>query len=413
MNNYQLTKIKQHFSKNSLPDIKSVVSGELKKLLPFIKPGARIAIAVGSRGIKDLIIIVKEVVQFIKAYEGHPFIIPAMGSHGGATADGQAAILKSYGLSEETMGVPVISSMEVLKLGRGESSVPVYMDRNAYESDGVILINRVKQHTDYHAAYESGMVKMSVIGLGKEKQASTIHEYGVYGLTVLIPLAAKEVFRTGKIIGGIAIVENAYDETMLIKALKTNEFFEQEPALLEIASINMPSLPVDNIDVLIIDQLGKNISGVGIDPNIIGRTKIYGQKEPVKPNIKAILVSDLTDATHGNAMGIGLADVITRKLYDKIDFPVTYTNIITSSFLERGKVPIVADSDRDGFDIALRSCSHINKGDERIVRIKNTLFLGEVYVSKAILKETIESKKIEVLRENVNLFRGENNFAPF
>jgi len=393
--------------------VKGEVARALIKLQPLIKPGANIALAVGSRGIKDLVIIVIAVAEFIRENNANPFIVPAMGSHGGATAEGQEGILAGYGISEKTIGIPVRSSMEVVELERQDSPVPVYMDRYAYESDGVILINRIKQHTDYHATYESGMVKMSVIGLGKEKQASAIHEYGVYGLSVLIPAVATPIFSTGKIMGGIAVVENAYDETMLIKALKTDEFFEEEPALLGIATKNMPSLPVNDFDLLIIDELGKNISGVGIDPNIIGRTKIFGQKEPDKPKIKTILVSDLTEETHGNAMGIGLADVITRKLYDKIDFPTTYTNIITSSFLERGKVPIVAETDEKAFEIALRSCGYLKKGDEKIVRIKNTLHLREVYVSQAILNEIKDSERIEIIKENVNLFGVETEFAPF
>jgi hypothetical protein len=413
MDTIYLTKIKQHFSNNSLADVKGEVSKELSKLQTFIKPGANIALAIGSRGIKDLVLIVREVAEFIKANKANPFIIPAMGSHGGATAEGQEEILAGYGISEKNLGIPVRSSMEVVEMPHGDSPIPVYMDRNAYESDGVVLINRIKQHTDYHAIYESGMVKMSVIGLGKEKQASAIHEYGVYGLSVLIPMVAKEIFLSGKILGGIAIVENAFDETMLVKALVTNQFFTQEPALLEIATKNMSSLPADDIDLLIIDQLGKDISGVGIDPNIIGRTRITGQKEPDKPNIKAILVSDLTDATRGNAMGIGLSDVITRRLYEKIDFQATYTNIVTSSFLERGKIPIVADTDKEAFGIALRSCGYLKKGEEKIIRIKNTLHLDEVYISQAILKTVLDSKSIEIIKENVNLFESDTEFAPF
>jgi hypothetical protein len=254
---------------------------------------------------------------------------------------------------------------------------------------------------------------MSVIGLGKERQAATIHEYGVYGLSELIPIVAKEIFKTGKIIGGLAVVENAYDATMLVKALGTGEFFETEPGLLEIAAGNMPSLPVDDIDVLIIDKLGKDISGVGIDPNIIGRTRIIGQKEPERPNIKGIAVLDLTDGTNGNAMGIGLADVITRRLFDKIDFAVTYTNIITSSFLERGKIPVVAETDKEAFKIALRSCGHLKRGDERIVRIKDTLHLGEVYVSKAILDEIRKSEGMEIIKENVHQFTKSEEFSAF
>lgn len=408
-----LTKIKQNFSNECLADVKGKCAEELLRLGHFIKPGNRIGIAIGSRGIKDLLLLVQETVEFIRKKEAFPFIVPSMGSHGGATDEGQREVLAGYGISEETLGVKILSSMEVAELPRGDSPVPVYMDRNAFGSDGVILINRIKLHTDYHSTYESGMVKMSVIGLGKERQASSIHEYGVFGLSELIPVVAKEIFRSGKIIGGLAVVENAYDNTMVLKALRTDEFFEKEPELLGIAKVNMPSLPADEIDVLIIDRLGKDISGVGIDPNIIGRTRIRGQEEPIRPGVKAIMVTDLTDATHGNAMGIGLADVTTRKLFNRIDFGITYKNIITSSFLERGKIPIVAETEREAFEIALRSCGHIRKGDERIVRIKDTLHLGEVYVSRAILDEIGNSNRIEILKEDVRQFEDSNEIAVF
>jgi len=396
-----------------LVNVKEEVSRELLKLRPLIKPGANIAIAIGSRGIKNLVLVVKEVAEFLKERNAHPFIIPAMGSHGDATAAGQAAILTGYGISEKTIGAPVRSSMDVVELPRGDSPNPVYMDKNAFESDGVILINRIKPHTDYHGKYESGLVKMAVIGLGKEKQALAIHRYGVFGLSDLIPSTAKHIFSTGKILGGIALVENAYDDTMLVNALKTNDFFEQEPGLLEIARKNMPSLPIDDIDVLLIDQMGKDISGVGIDPNIIGRIRISGQKEPDKPSVKAIVLSDLTEASHGNAIGVGLSDVITKKLFDKIDFSSTYTNTITSSFLERAKIPIVAANDKEAFEIALRSCGYLKEGEEKIIRIKDTLHLDELYVSKPVLDLINYSEKIESINENVKLFKSETEFALF
>ena len=413
MNAYHLTKIKQPFPHNSIADITAEVARELVKLRPFIKPDAQIAIAIGSRGIKNLVPVLKEVSKFIMEHNARPFIVPAMGSHGGASAEGQAGILASYGISEKTIGIPVRSSMEVVELAQGDSPVPVYMDKNAYQSDGVILINRIKPHTDFHSRYESGLVKMSVIGLGKEKQASAIHGYGVFGLTTLIPSAAKQVFNTGKILGGIAMVENAYDDTMFLKALKTDDFFEQEPILLDIARKNMPALPVSDIDVLIIDRMGKDISGVGMDPNIIGRTKIFGQEEPDHPTIKAIVVLDLSDDSIGNAIGVGLSDVITKTLYDKIDFSSTYSNAITSSFLERAKIPIVAGTHKEAFEIALRSCGFLKKGEEKIIRIKDTLHLGEIYVSKSILDIIDGSEKIESLKENVPLFNRDNEITPY
>ena len=413
MNNFHLTKIRQHFRNNSLVNVKSELTKELLKLRPFIKPGASIALAVGSRGIKNLTLVVKEVAEFVKENNAYPFIIPAMGSHGDSKAEGQAEILAGYGISEKTIGVPVRSLMEVVELSKGDSPVPVFMDRNAYDSDGVILINRIKPHTDFHGKYESGLVKMSVIGLGKEKQASAVHAYGVYGLSVLIPLIAKQVFSSGKILGGIALVENAYDDTMLVNALKTDELFDKELVLLDIARNNMPSFPVNDIDVLIIDQMGKDISGAGIDTNIIGRIKIAGQEEPEKPRIKAIVLLDLTDNSHGNAVGIGLADVITKKLFEKIKFSSTYKNAVTSNFLERAKIPFIAGNDKEAVEIALRSCGYLKKGEERIIRIKDTLHLDVMYISKPILDMVNGSAGIESIQENVNMFNRGNEFNPF
>lgn len=413
MNNYQLHRIKQNFIRNSLTDIKGEVRRELLKLSPLIKPGSSIAVAIGSRGIRNIELIAGEVASFIKGKSAKPFFIPAMGSHGGATSSGQEKILSGFGITETTAGAPVRSSMEVTELAQGDSPVPVFVDKNAYNADGVILINRIKPHTDFTSKHESGLIKMTAIGLGKEKGASAIHSYGVSGLTDLIPLVAEKIIATGKILGGIAIVENAYDETMMLKALKSNEFFEQEPMLLDIARKNMPSFPVDDIDVLIIDQMGKEISGVGIDPNIIGRIKITGLKEPERPRIKAIIVSDLTEMSYGNAVGIGLADVITRRLFEKINFSTTYSNASTSSFLERAKLPIVASDEREAFRLALRSCGYLKSGEEKIIRIKDTLHLDELLVSKAILDLIQDPGRIEIIDNNVNLFDSQNDFKIF
>jgi hypothetical protein len=279
------------------------------------------------------------------------------------------------------MGCAIRSSMEVVEL-RPEV---LFMDRHAWESDGVILINRIKPHTDFHGQFESGLVKMSVIGLGKEKQALAMHAWGIIGLRDMVPQVASRVVETGKILLGVGIVENAYDETAMIEAIAAKDFFAREPELLAIAKQNMPRLPVDDIDVLIIDQLGKNISGSGIDTNIIGRIRIDGQPEPSSPRIKSIVVRDLTPETHGNACGVGLADVVTRRLADKIDFKTTYTNIITSGFLERGKLPVVADSDEHALEIALRAAGCREPENARVIRIRDTLHLSDILVSPPVL----------------------------
>ena len=413
MEKYKLAKIRNHFHDNSLKDVRGTIQKELMGLSGMIKSGSSIAIAVGSRGIDNLELTVKQVVDFVQQQGGNPFIVPAMGSHGGATGDGQAEVLSGYGITETSMGVPVRTSMEVVELPKGKLNHRIFMDKNAYGSDGVILINKIKAHTDFHAIYESGLVKMAVIGLGKEHGAQAIHHYGVHGLTELIPASAKQIFAVNKILAGIALIENAYDKTMMIKAIKGNEIMSQEPKLLDIARTNRPAFPVDQIDVLIIDRMGKNISGVGMDTNIIGRIKIYGQEEPASPQIKSIVVTDLTDESHGNATGVGLADVITRRIFDKIDFEITYKNISTSGFLERGKIPFVAENDYEALNLALRNCGDVLPGKERMIRIVDTLHLDELYVSDAILNELTNNPQIELVQKNVHVFDEHQTLIPF
>jgi hypothetical protein len=303
--------------------------------------------------------------------------------------------------------------METVGIEGWKGPNQLFMDKLAWQSDGVFLINKVKPHTDFRGVYESGLVKMAVIGLGKEKGALDIHKFGVYGLSHLLEGSARHVFSTGKILGGIAIIENAYDETMLIRALYAEEIFEEEPKLLKLAKDNRPSFPLGKFDVLTIDRMGKDISGVGIDTNIIGRLRIHGQEEPASPEINAIMVTDLTDASHGNATGVGLADVITKRLFDKIDLKITNTNIITSSFLERGKIPLVAETDEKALAYALRSCGFMKPGKEKIIRIRDTLHMDEMYVSEAILREVINKSGIEVMGTAEAIFNTDGKMKDF
>jgi len=409
----KVVKIRQRFDSDRLADTEAALLNELQRMKPLIRPAATIAIAVGSRGIADLKVIVRATVEFVKAQGAYPFIVPAMGSHGGATAAGQAEILAGYGITKQSVGAPVRSSMEVVSLPQGSSAIRVFMDRHAAESDGVILINRIKPHTDYHGRYESGLVKMCVIGLGKHEQALEVHRYGVRGLTELMPLAAKQILATGKILMGIGIVENAYDETMAVRALRAEEIMVHEPGLLETARSNMPKLPVEKMDVLIVDRIGKDINGVGLDPNIIGRLRIRGQAEPTSPDIKAVVVCDLTDNSHGNSLGMGLADVTTKRLYDKTDFAAVYENVYTSTFLERAKVPVVAPNSEKAISFAVRSCGPIPDRKLRIMRIRDTLHLDELYVSQAILEELGCRKDISIVGEAVDLFDGEGELTAF
>ncbi|MBL8206885.1 MAG: DUF2088 domain-containing protein [Blastocatellia bacterium] len=409
MNEYLFTKIRQQFAREALADIEQTVHQQVTAKLQIV-PGANIAITVGSRGINNIARIAKATADAVKACGGAPFIIPAMGSHGGATAEGQREILASYGVTEEAMECPIRSSMEVVEIDSSGLEMKIFMDKHGYESDGVILLNRIKPHTAFHGDYESGLVKMSVIGLGKERLANEIHRFGVHGLTTIMPAAARRIFSTGKIVLGVGLVENAYDETAIIEALTPAEILTREPELLAIAKKLMPSFPLREIDVLIIDKLGKNISGSGMDPNIIGRMKVPGTPEPEYPKTKVIVVTDITDASHGNACGIGLADVTTRRLLNKVDWDVTYTNAVTSGFYEHTMLPVVAATDLQAFEWGIRA-SHDPYKPKKIVRITDTLHVSEMYVSDAALNEVKDH--VEIISEPQSLFDGQGALIAF
>jgi hypothetical protein len=369
-------RVRQRFSATKLDDVARTVRAEL---LPFpIEPGKRIAIAVGSRGITNLLIVVNEVLRWVREHDAEPFIVPAMGSHGGATAEGQRKILEGFGLTG------IVSSMDVAQLGPD-----VFIDRHAFESDGVILINRIKPHTSFHGRYESGLMKMLAVGLSKDAGAIALHQHGVAGLRERIPVIARKILATGKILFGIAIVENPYDETMSVRAIAASRIPEEEPALLELARQNMPTLPVEDIDLLVVDEIGKEISGTGMDTNVIGRLRIAGETEPERPRIGRIFVRDLRG---DSSYGIGLADVTTRRLVEKADWKVTNINAQASGFYERAKVPKILESDEEVLT------------GERTVRIKNTLQLETLIVSEPVLTEIEGREAIEMIGLVPHLF---------
>ena len=409
MQEYQFTKIRQAFERPIIQDIEATVQAQINAKLN-IAPGARIAIAVGSRGVANIARVAKATVAAVRAKGGEPFIVPAMGSHGGATAEGQREILATYDVTEEVVGCPIRATMEAVELDSSGLELSVFMDKFAFESDGVILINRIKPHTAFHGDYESGLIKMSVIGLGKQRLALELHSYGMYGLKTLMPQAGKRIMQTGKILLGLGLVENAYDETAIIEALTPEEILTREPQLLALSKTMMPSLPLDEIDALIVDRLGKNISGSGMDPNIIGRMKIKGEPEIEKPQIKAIVVTDITDVSHGNACGVGLADVTTKRLLKKVDWDVTYTNSVASGFYEHSMLPVVAETDAQALDWALRAC-HDPNSRKKIMRITDTLHLSEMYVSDVALNEICA--KVEILSDPMNLFDEQGALIAF
>lgn len=356
--------------------------------------GKKIGVLMGSRGIRNILEIVKQVVKSLKDRGADVVILPAMGSHGGATSEGQKAILAGYGITEENAGAPVFSGMEVEQVG-DVNGHPVYVDRNALAIDAVVPVNRIKAHTDFHGPYESGIVKIIAIGMGKRHQAEVIHRYGVKGLLELIPAVARVVLQRVPLFAGVAILENKFDETAVVEVLFQDNLFSREQELLVLSKTLLPKMPFDRLDVLVVSEIGKNISGVGIDPNVTKRMRILGvPDEPSGPG--RIVALDLTDASGGNALGMGIADVITQRLYDKVDLKKTYINTITSGFLERCFVPVVMPTDEEAVGVALQTCGRaVDWHDGRIVFIRNTLALSEMYISAALLPEVPASFAVD------------------
>lgn len=374
----------------TLADPAKAVREGMAPYLPRVAKGSRIGIAAGSRGIDQYAQMVAAVAGEVRRAGALPVILPAMGSHGGATPEGQAQVLAGYGITGESMNAPILSSMETVLMGETPSGMPVYFSKSALEMDGLILVNRVKPHTDFSGEYESGVVKQLVIGLGKEIGASTAHRRGVQGLTHQIPEAARLLLSKVPVLMGIAILENARDKTARVEVLPWEDILSREPKLLEEARGLMPSLPADSLDVLVLQEMGKNVSGSGIDPNIVGRRLIRGVPDQ-KPDIYRVVCLDLTEESHGNAIGMGIADVITKRLRDKIDWVPTHINTVTSGFLERGFMPIVAETDWEALAIALASCNRlVTQGNARMILAKSTLDLTRVIASQALLPELMD-----------------------
>jgi len=367
-----------------------------------IKPGMTIAVGVGSRGIDHLQLIVRTAVALLKQFGAEPFIVPAMGSHGGATAEGQAEVLAEYGITEELVGAPVRSSMETVHLGRVLDDVEVFFDKIAYEqADGIIVVSRIKPHTDFKAPIESGIVKMLGIGLGKHKGASYLHRGGMANFDRLLPAVAALVMEKTPFLFGIGLVEDAFHQTSMIELVTKEQLPGREEELLALAKRNMPRFWLQEIDALIIDQIGKNISGSGFDPNIVGRTantKAYGQFREAPP-INKVAILGLTEQTDGNAVGIGLADFTTRRTVERIDFDKVYTNAITAVEIGAGKLPLILANDREAVTAAVYTGGQRDFSRVRLVRIQHTLRMNELLVSENMLDEVKRHPRMAVESE--------------
>ena len=412
----KVVKVRQDFPRPRLGDLEEALREQCgrEEIWSTISPGARVAITAGSRGIAGIDEILRSLVQILKEAGAYPFIVPAMGSHGGATAEGQVEILRSLGVTEESVGTEIRSSMEVVEIGETKSSVPVFMDRIASEADGIVVVGRIKQHTDFRSDVESGLLKMASIGLGKHAQALALHAYGVKGIRDYMVEAGQKVFASDNVLFGVGVVENAYEETAIVEAISPQRIFEREAELLKESARLMPKLPVSDMDVLFVDELGKNFSGTGMDTNVIGRFRILGVEEPNSRNARYLIVSDISEASHGNALGIGLADLTTRRLFDKIDYDAMNQNVLTSTFLERAKIPMLLESDRETLKAAIRCNWGVAPEDTRFVRIPNTLHLRYAYLSENLLDEALDSGNVEVIEEAAELeFDKDGYFARF
>lgn len=404
MNYPDMYRVRQVFDAPRLELIEETVTRELESISigSLIKPGARIAITAGSRGIANIDRIYRQIISILKEHKAEPFLFPAMGSHGGGTAQGQLSVLESLNITEASMGVPIIASMDVTRIGTSSSGFPVLVDAQAAQADGIIVVNRIKPHTEFEGPIESGLMKMMAIGMGKHKGCFQVHKQTVnYGYRKVIPEIGSIILEKLPVLFGLGIVENIYDQTAMIKAVLPETLFEQEAALLEEAKRLMARLPFDRIDVLVIDEMGKNISGTGMDTNVIGRIMFIGEQEPESPSITRIVVLSLTPHSHGNAIGLGLADYTTRRLVDTLDLKAMATNAITAMTPEKARIPIALDTDRDAIDAALETIGDVLPENARIVHIKNTLELREIYISEALKKEVSQGRQGLVLEEDL------------
>jgi len=400
-----------------IADLPAAVRAGLEQggIAASVQRGQRIAITAGSRGIHQIGAILRAVVERVRELGAEPFIVPAMGSHGGATADGQRELLdETYHVTEATMGCPVLATMEVVELGRTpEHDIPVYLDQNAAAADGIIVVNRVKAHTDFSGPFESGLLKMITIGLGKRHQAESCHAYGAWGLRVLMPEVARAKIALAPIRLGLALIEDGYDRTTEIVGVPAGAIEAEEPKLLLRAKETMPRLPFEDLDLLIVDRAGKEISGAGMDPNVLGRKRIAGEAEFESPRIERILLRDVTPESHGNGIGTGLADAITQRLYDAIDWEVTNTNSLVSGFTLRSMVPVVSPNDREALQTLLFLLRRKPIEAIRALRIRDTAHLEFFQLSEALLADAAAHPRVETLGAAEALrFNSDGNLLP-
>jgi hypothetical protein len=388
----KIVRIRQTFDKPQVADVALAVQAALEKLdlVRRIRPGQTVALTAGSRGITNIPLILRSTATFLKKLDARPFLVPTMGSHGGGTAEGQRHILESYGITEDFVGAPIRASMEVVQVGTTAEGFPVYLDRCASEADHIGVVGRVKPHTGYHGPIESGLMKMMMIGLGKHVGALAYHRILLeYPYDQVVRSVGRTLMARAPIAFGLAIVENGYDETALIEGVVPDSFESREEKLLVEARRLLARLPLSKADLLIVDEIGKNISGSGMDTNVVGRKRAFRTQPAAQgqPDMRLIFVRGLTDRTHGNASGIGLADFTTTRLVQQMDYRATTINCLTAGYPEGAFVPVHFGSDREVLDAALAIIGTRTPEQARVLRIRNTLQLDEMEVSEPCLED--------------------------
>ena len=412
----RMLRVKQKFEAPTLEDIPAAVRAEVQSLAldSKVTAGESVAISVGSRGIANIALIIKSLVEELRVLGLEPFLVPAMGSHGGGVAEAQQAIIEGYGVTEEYTGAPIKASMETVQVGKTEDGVPVFFDKYAYEADHVAVVGRIKPHTDFVGEIESGLHKMMLIGLGKHKGAALYHQAIVhYSFDRIIRSVGQTVIDKCGVLLGLCLVENQYDKTALIKGVGAEELVEQEKELLVLAKKWMPRLPFETVDLLIVDEIGKNISGAGMDTNVVGR-KFHDNHAAEKeyPKVTRILVRGLTEETHGNASGIGTAEYAHKRAIEEMDREITYINCMTGNHPSGAHIPLYFDTDRICIDRALETVGLVEPENAKVLRIHNTLELAEVLVSEAYLPEVEKRDDLEVIGEAEDMPFDANDDLP-
>jgi hypothetical protein len=393
-------------------DAATVAALEDVPTLDALDPGSSVAITAGSRGIHDMPAVLEAAVEALQERGLEPFVFPAMGSHGGATDEGQRETLASLGITPERVGCEIRSSMDVETVGTDSTGQPVYAAMDALAADAVLLANRVKLHTDFQADVESGLAKMAVVGLGKQRGAENMHNAALdRGFTDVIPERAEILVDETPIVGGLALVENADERAAAVEGVPADDLLEAEPALLDRSEALFPSLPIEDLDLLVVDEMGKEVSGTGLDTNVVGRVRFHGQDEPETPSITRVYVRSLTPPSHGNALGMGLADLVHEDLAAAVDFGDTYVNIVTSGEPVRAKLPFVVPSDATAFVLSTSMTGVHDASELRIARIENTLEPDELWVSEPVVEELRDQEDVVVHEDRPWTFDDHGDLA--